>query len=293
MKKLLDDENFWELYWDFRIDEYDRKIIEDDEKDFPKFIRNRSLIKKLLGYWSRNYHDYILWEVIYKKFMPKTKGAKILEIGSAPGGHLVRLSKKWGFVPYGVEHSERGVDLNRKIFTSHNINPENVIHGDLFSDRFQKSYIEHFDIVISRGFVEDFPEADPSSIIKQHVNLLSEGGYLFVTIPNFKGIYSIWARVLDKELLKNANIDIMDKKEFAKLFNEKDLLTMFCNYYGTLNCGDDRFSPSIKFAAMRLLRAFCTFVQRIANVLFRVVLRDKGMESRLFSPYLIFVGCKK
>ena len=291
MEKMFDDEEYWELYWDFRINDYDGSIIEIEQKDNSNLSRKRSVTRKMLEYWSRSYHDYILWEVIYKKFMPETKGAKILEIGSAPGVHLVRLSKKYGFVPYGIEQSERGVELNRKVFSSHNINPGNVVHGDVFSSEFQKNYRGHFDIVISRGFVEDFPDA--ASSIRQHVHLLSEGGYLFVTIPNFRGIYYIWTRVFDKELLKNTNIDIMEREKFSKLFNEKDLSTLFCNYYGTFNCGDDRFTVSITFSAMRLVLAFCTFIQRIANVLCRVALRDKGMESKLFSPYLIFVGCKK
>ena len=293
MGTLLDDEYFWELYWNFRLKNYDRKVIENDQQNIPNLFTKRPLARKILEYWSRNYHDYILWEVIYKRFMPKAKGAKLLEIGSAPGSHLVRLSKRFGFDPYGIEHTEQGVELNRKVFSSHDINPENVIHIDFFSKEFQQNYRGYFDIVISRGFVEDFPDADASSIIEQHLNLLSEGGYLFVTIPNFRGIYYVWARLLDQELLANANIDIMRKEIFSKLFNQKGLLNLFCDYYGTFNCGDDRFSPLINYSTMRFVLACCAIVQRVANVLFRIVLKDRGMESELFSPYLIFVGVKK
>jgi len=293
MGRLLGNENYWKLYWDFRLKNYDSKVIEHEQKEILNFSRQRSFSMKMLEYWNRSYHDYILWEVIYKRFMPETKGAKILEIGSAPGVHLVRLSEKYRFVPYGIERSKWGVELNRKVFSSHNINPDNVIHGDVFSGEVQKNYRGYFDIVISRGFVEDFPDVNAASIVKQHINLLSEGGYLFVMIPNFRGIYYIWARLFDKELLANVNIDIMRKEKFSKLFSEKYLSTLFCDYYGTFNCGDDRFTPSMHFSAMSLVLTFCTFVQRIANVIFRVVLKDKGMESGLFSPYLMFVGVKK
>lgn len=293
MGRLLDDEKFWEIYWNFRLNDYDTRVVESEHQGSSNESQKSSLMGKLFEYGSRNYHDYLLWEVIYRKFMPEAKGAKILEIGSAPGGHLVRLSKRFGFIPYGIEHSERGVVLNREVFRSHNINPDNVIYADFFSEEFQKNYRGSFDIVISRGFVEDFPHMDAESIIAQHINLLSENGYLFVTIPNFRGIYYVWARLFDNELLTNANTDIMQKEKFSMLFNGKGLSPLFCGYYGTFNCGDDRFSPSVNSPVMRLALFLFTSVQRIANVLFRVALRERGMESALFSPYLIYIGAKK
>ncbi len=293
MGRLLDDEKFWEIYWNFRLTDYDTRVVEGERQGDSPAAKQKSFAGRLREYWGRNYHDYLLWEVLYKRFMPSTKGAKVLEVGSAPGGHLVRLSKRFGFTPYGIEHSKRWVELNREVFRAHNINPESVVYADFFSEEFQKDYRQRFDIVVSRGFVEDFPAMDAEGIIKLHINLLSDGGYLFITIPNFRGIYYLWARLFDRELLANANIAIMQKETFCRLFQNKGLSTLFCGYYGTFNCGDDRFSPSINSLAMRLTMVVLTFIQRIANVLFRVTLRDRGMESATFSPYLLFVGAKK
>lgn len=282
MGKLLDEEKFWELYWDLKRNGNDVK---------ESFLRKNSFGKKILKYTCVNYHDYLLWDVIYKKYMPKIKGAKVLEIGSAPGNHLVKLNQVFGFVPYGVEHSEHGVKINRGIFNLYNINPDNVIHADFFSKGFQKKYAGFFDVVISRGFIEDFSSVDVKDIVEKHINLLIKGGYLFISIPNIRGLYYIWARLFEKKLLSEMNLGIMQKEKFAKLFDEKDILSLFCNYYGTFCC-NGRFSSKINPTIRFVLNLFNN-LQRILNIVFRVILKDKGLETSFFSPYLLFIGIKK
>ena len=44
---------------------------------------------------------------------------------------------------------------------------------------------------------------------------------------------------------------------------------------------------------MRFVLNFCKKLQLILNVAFRLIFKDKGMENRLFSPYLLFIGVKK
>lgn len=253
----------------------------------------KTLLKKLLGRkileYKRNYADYLLWDVIYKKHMPKkTNGARLLEIGSAPGNYLVRLKRAFGFVPYGVEYSESGVELNREIFSLYNIDIGNVIYADFLSDEFHKQYKGYFDIVISRGFIEHF--TDVGNIIKKHISLLTSGGYLIVSIPNIRGVNYILTWIFHKKGILMHNMDIMQKEKFTKLFDKNSLLTLFCDYYGTFNFGQFRTERN---SPMRFVLNFCKKLQLILNATFRLIFKDKGMESRLFSPYLLFIGVKK
>jgi len=250
----------------------------------------KSLTTRLLeNKFMRPYSDYLLWDVIYKKYMPKTKGAKVLEVGSAPGYNLVRLSQTFDFIPFGIEYSDSGVELNRSIFISHNLNPDNVIQADFLSDEFHKQYKRYFDIVISAGFIEHF--TDVEDIIEKHINLLTKGGYLIVSIPNLRGVNYILQWVFQRKiLLSMVDINIMQKGEFLKMFDKECLLTLFCDYYGTFNFGlfnTKRNSP------LRFVLTFCMILQLILNLVFRLLFRNKGVESRLFSPYLIFIGIKK
>jgi len=272
-------------YWDSI---HKAKVVKQKRQALKENLRSRTA-ELLKNKFVRSYADYLLWDVIYKKYMPKTKRAKVLEVGSAPGYNLVRLSQTFDFVPYGIEYSDSGVELNRKIFISHNLNPDNVIAADFLSDEFHKRYKGYFDIVISAGFIEHF--TDVEDIIEKHINLLTEGGYLIVSIPNLRGFNYILQLFFQKKiLLSMVDLNIMQKKEFLKMFDKECLSTLFCDYYGTFNFGlfnTKRNSP------LRFVLICCNILQLLLNALFRLLLRDKGAESRLFSPYLIFIGVKK
>ena len=271
-------------YWD---SVYEPQVLQLNRRSFKE--RLKTLLTKLLGEnCLRVYADYLLWDVIYKKYLPKTKGLKMLEIGSAPGNNLVRFSRTFGFVPYGVEYSDDGIELNREIFRLHNINPDNLIHADFFSDEFVKQYKGSFDIVYSRGFIEHF--TDVEGTVQRHIDLLTKGGYLVVIIPNFRGINYILPWILHKESLLIHNIDIMDKKKFSELFDRRQLSSLFCDYYGVFTF--DLFTTK-RGSPLRLVRTFCNILQLILNPIFHILFRNKRAENRLISPYLIYIGVKK
>jgi 2-polyprenyl-3-methyl-5-hydroxy-6-metoxy-1,4-benzoquinol methylase len=288
VRQVPEQDSYWEPYWKLKSMDYTARKLRADKEGAagPHGVIGRFFFDHAV----QNYHDYIMWNVIYKKFMPKKSGLKILEIGSAPGHHLVRLRKEFGYTPYGVECSARGAEINRQVFREFSVDPDGVICEDFFSEKFQKDNKGKFDIVISRGFIEDFKDADVSGVIDKHLDLLRPGGYLFVVIPNFRGIYGIGLSVLCGELKDEVNFEIMKKENMEKAFSGKNVQTLFCGYFGTFNCGD-RYSPR-KDAAARALLAVCNGVQRSLNVIFRTILRDRGAESAFLSPYIAFVGVK-
>lgn len=266
---------------------YKSKDSGDKQRSLKKGLR--TFIEKLLeAKYIGTYADYLLWEVICQRYVPKREGAKVLEVGSAPGGNLIRMGRRFGFIPYGVEYSDKGVEINRKLFIAHNINPDNVIRADFFSDGFQEKYRKQFDVVISMGFVEHFDNV--KGVIAKHINLLKEGGYLVVSIPNLRGVNYILQRLFDKEILSIIDLDIMQKGRFAELFDRECLSTLFCDYYGTFNFGVfgvKRKSP------LWLVLTFGKILQLLLNVFFRLLFGNHGAESRFFSPYLLFIGIKK
>jgi 2-polyprenyl-3-methyl-5-hydroxy-6-metoxy-1,4-benzoquinol methylase len=252
----------------------------------------KTKLKTLLGEkgldYLRSYESHLLWNVIYQQYMPKTEGAKLLEVGSAPGDFLVRLNKVFGFDTYGVEYSDIGVDVNRKNFASNGINPENVIHADFFSDEFHSQYNGYFDIVLSRGFIEHF--TDVESLIEKHINLLKKGGHLIVSIPNLRGLNYYLSWILNKEVIAIHNIDIMEKERFSKLFNPNRLSPLFCDYYGTF---DFTLYNTKENSPMRYALAAGRKLQLGLNAGFRLLFGDKGAENRYFSPHLIYIGLNK
>src|SRR5262245_10376066 len=67
-------------------------------------------VKRLIGSETlqkmSGYDDYLLWDVILPKYVPRLNGAKAVEIGSAPGEYIVRFGKNHDCEPHGIEYSE-------------------------------------------------------------------------------------------------------------------------------------------------------------------------------------------
>lgn len=252
-------------------------------KDAIKKLLGRDLLERMT-----NYDDYLLHEVIFKTYLPGVKGARLLEVGSAPGLNLVYLKQTYDFDVYGVDYSEVGVELNRETFAANGINPDNCIHADFFSKTFQEQYRESFDVVYSYGFIEHF--TDTEDVIAGHVNLLRPGGRLIVSVPNLRGFNRLLMSVFNKENLDIHNLDLMLKPRFRRAFARPDLAPLHCDYYGT-------FSIYLAFAGegspLRLPLSALYKVQPLLNLCFRSLLGRRGAESALFSPHLIFVGTKQ
>jgi SAM-dependent methyltransferase len=257
-----------------------------------KLGRLKSAVKRLLGpnvlEYMRDYRDYLLWDVMYPKFLVPRRGAKVLEVGSAPGRHLIRLRDVFGFEPFGVEYSPAGAELNRRLFEQHGISTDNVIQEDFCSPQFQSKYENRFDVVVSNGFIEHF--TDVEGVVAKHVNVLAPGGRLVVTIPNLRGANYVLAWLFCKDLIPLHNLSIMRRDRFRKLFLNPDLTPLLCGYFGTFSFGIFNTRPESK---RRYLLMICDKVQRLLNAVFRLLFGARGAESRYFSPYLIFVAVKE
>ncbi|AEH06049.1 class I SAM-dependent methyltransferase [Methanothermococcus okinawensis] len=100
--------------------------------------------------------------------------AKILEIG-ASHGFFLNEAKKQGFVPYGVELSEKACNNAKKYF---GINIENV-------DFLQSSFInkkEYFDVVVLLDVLEHL--TNQNEILNGINTVLKRKGILVLTLPN-------------------------------------------------------------------------------------------------------------
>ncbi len=273
-------------YWDLVHNRH------DGARKAPSLTsKARALVKRLLGRkiigLMEHYGDYFLWNVIYRRYLRKKEGSKALEIGSAPGNHLVRLHKELGFAPYGIEYSDSGAAINRQNFKENGIDPGNVIHADFFSEEFLNQYRESFDVVISRGFIEHF--TDVNGVIDKHLRLLKSGGRVVVIIPNFRGVNGLLLRLFYKDILRLHNTHIMAIAEFERLFEGKRLKKEYCSYYGAFNFG---LFGVRKGSPLRFLLRFCNMLQTPMNVLFRLSLGDRAHSNGLFCPYLIYIGEK-
>jgi len=276
----------WDSVHDFERAEAERPSFEVRPTWTTRTLRRLFGGGRLSNYMG-SYDDHQIWNTLYARHMPE-RGASVVEIGSAPGEHLVKLKDRFGLVPYGIEYSDSGVDVNRTLFVASGIDPENVIPMDFFSDECLERHRERFDVVVSRGFIEHFDDA--ASVVDRHLALLKPGGLLVVTIPNLRGVNGALTRLFHKELIPMHNLEIMSKDAFSRLFDPKKVRPLACRYVGTFSFY--LFNTPAGSRLAPLLRA-CMKAQAGLNVLFRSLFRDRGAENRFTSPQLVFLGIKR
>ena len=253
--------------------------------------RARRFLRKVIGPTllglMQDYRGFLTWDVIYPRYLPHRRGARILDVGSAPGAHLVQLHKVFGFEPYGVEYTTRGTELNKTLFQLSGLDPDHVVHADFFAPEFQAQYRGYFDVVLSRGFIEHF--RDVHSVVAAHLNVLAPGGILLVTIPNLRGINYWLTWFFQKDLLAVHNLSIMTRSDFGKLFETGELTPLCCDYFGAFSFGLVYAKPHSLRG--KILAAFVQ-LQPLLNAFFRLVFKPGRAEHRWFSSNLVFIGQK-
>jgi 2-polyprenyl-3-methyl-5-hydroxy-6-metoxy-1,4-benzoquinol methylase len=282
MTNKLSDKSYWNKI-------YKNPTLLDDNKpdSWPKRTLHYILRGILKERWDRSYSDWFVWDVLFPTYLSDGLNGKILEIGSAPGHHVVRFAKMFGMEPFGIEYAEDGVIVNKETFVKNEFDPNNVIHADFFSDDITDKYQSYFDVVMSRGFIEHFD--DPKSVITRHVNLLKPGGRIIVSIPNIKGLNYIAFHFLNKHVIDIHNLNIMSLVAFKKIFDDIGLECQFCDYCGTFETGlyssdGSSFSNFVKRLLWR--------IQIILNIVLFTIAGRRGLDCRWWSPYLFFIGKK-
>ena len=150
------------------------------------------------------YPEYLIRKVLIEPHLPRRTDWKLVEVGSAPGLRLVEMNRRLGYIPYGVEYSAPGVEINRQTFAANGLDPALVIHADFFSYEFQEKFHEYFDVVTSYGFIEHF--SDAAVVVRKHVDLLKKGGRLLVVIPNLRSVRLLVTRFLSPEVVGQHNL---------------------------------------------------------------------------------------
>ena len=119
----------------------------------------------------------------------------LLEIGGFPGYYSVWAGKKFYVKSTLLDFVILGELVDQLKKANDYEGPINIWEKDLFSDDPEGK--NSFDLVISNGLIEHFK--DTQDIIERHVNYLSNGGQLFISLPNFKGLNGWFQRTFDPE----------------------------------------------------------------------------------------------
>lgn len=165
-------------------------------------------------------------EDLIKKYIPANPAGNCIEIGSFPGPFLAVM----GDLKYtlnGIDfHPKNEVELPQWL-SCQNFKIGSFVTADFFEYQFSKTY----DVVSSFGFIEHFNDFE--NVILKHAALVNAGGYLVITVPNFRGsIQHLLHKVFDKENLALHNIESMRPELWARVLQDHGFQILYKGYFG-------------------------------------------------------------
>ena len=203
----LTEETYWDSYW--------------SSVSLPAEITRRP---------GRFYLNAIL--DVFDRFVPKSPGQTVLEVGGAPGQYLAYMHRAFGAEVHCLDYSAMGCSKAEENLALLNI-PGCVHRVDLFDPDVS---LGPFDVVYSLGFIEHFSNLVP--VVARHLALLKPGGLLILGAPNFLGVNRWFLSRLAPELLAKHNLLAMDVDNWAQFEDTLGLLPIWKGYVGG-------FEPSI------------------------------------------------
>ncbi|MEJ5307946.1 MAG: class I SAM-dependent methyltransferase [candidate division WOR-3 bacterium] len=269
MKNLLS-----KKFWD---EKYNKEKI-DDQMYISKFSKFSKFSRLLSPYVNE-----IILKIIYDRLKGK-KINKIVEIGSAPGYFICEVAKELKSIPFGIEISSTGYEMNKKVFQMKGYDETNVIFADFFSQTIDR-YEGFFDLVVSRGFIEHFD--DPEQVLKRHLKILKKDGYLVVTVPNKTGFNKIITRFLNEKSLEGHNLETMKLSFFEDFAKKNHIKICFLGYAGIFDIY--QFNPSKN---KKKIFDLMMKIQKILYIFYRMKPDSLNFDSKNFSPLVVFIARK-
>lgn len=230
-------------------------------------------------------YDIYLCDHLIKNHIPffkntKSKQPVICEIGSGDGLLIKKIANMVNYKPYGIEYSKSAVQKAKK-------NGVESFVADAFDEKVKKQFKNKFDAVFSYGFIEHI--IPPEKAIKLHIDLVKPGGYVIIQIPRFKGFNYLRLKLFRPDLIENHNLEIMNGKILEKLCKDPQMKKIYCSNYGTFKLRLPMEKKNFKYY---LLKSICA-LDYIINPTLRLLFKEKGFETYLFSPSVMYIGQKK
>ena len=159
------------------------------------------------------------------KYLPPTRQGNAIEVGCYPGKYLSVLGDL-GYELNGIDLTPKTAELHRYLRQA-GFQVGNIIQHDFMTFMTHEKY----QVVASFGFIEHFENY--SDVILKQAELVSQGGYLVISAPNFKGFFQyVFHRLFDTPNLRRHNLKSMNPAEWAALLKAAGFDIIFCGYGG-------------------------------------------------------------
>lgn len=247
MNETLTTKEYWNQYY-------------TNERDFPivENLENMSFVEL---------HNTFI------KFLPENSNFKFIELGCAPGSWMHYFNKYLKYNVSGIDNTKEAI-----VVTKTNLDILKVSNNLIEEDIFQFSFNKRFDVVFSAGLVEHFRGEKLDKIIEKHFEAAGNYGYVVFLIPNLSGFNLNYQTILDNNIIKIHNLEIMNIDFFKNISKTKNVEEIFVGYVGKINFG--------LFVGNKWLLRIGYAIQSLLDKLYFLKLLTLK-DSKYFSPYLV------
>lgn len=204
-----------------------------------------------------NYRNYKLNKYFESVFSGlDTSNMDLLEVGCAGSDKLPYFGRKFGFNICGLDYSEKGCELSRKILEKENVEG-NILCEDMFDP--PDKLMGKFDVVISFGVIEHFE--DTKNAINALHKMAKKSGLVISVIPNMNFLVGSLQRIVDNKVYrmhKPISVDSLISSHDSEKFE-----TLECRYFMSLNLNivnTSRYKEGIKRKVIDRLKSYITKV---------------------------------
>ena len=215
--------------------------------------------------------DDIAFSKIFELYLPESKKFSVLEIGSVPGTFLVYFHKKFGYRVNGIDFAEN-TEVFHETMKKNDIKDYSFINADFFKYKFTRQY----DVVSSFGFIEHFDDLD--EVLARHEALVRPGGYLVMTLPNFRFLQHVYHYKFDRPNLEIHNLKAMNIGRLKHKLRSLGLKKLHAGYFGNLQVW--REDTPLEINQRRKVNSIHTWVGKHGF---------KMPTFRLYSPYIVLI----
>jgi SAM-dependent methyltransferase len=233
-------------------------------------------------YWDQGYKNLALEiapppdlvRIWLTKHLASGTGA-CLELGCFPGRYLAVLGE--------LGYELNGIDLTPRVVTElpRWLKQAGYRVGEFArADVWMHEYKRQFEVVASFGLLEHF-ENWPELLLR-HAQLTKPGGWLVVTVPNFRGaLQQRLHRWLDRDNLERHNLQAMEPQAWAKVIQASGFRPTFCGYFGRFDFweGGQKGLTWAQRTALRFIAKSLPWLRQLP-------------ESPAYSPYCGLVAQK-
>jgi len=141
------------------------------DADYDGYFESIENEVEAIEYWNISHNK--MYDAFAKKYMIGRKG-RILDVGAGLGFFVKFAGEIKGWESFGVEISKGGYNFGKE-----KLKLKNFFCGKLEKTNFEDN---SFDIITMWDVVEHLSK--PHSILQKSINLLKDGGFLFLHTPN-------------------------------------------------------------------------------------------------------------